>query len=533
MQIERYRIETEIGRGATATVYRAYDTVAGRYVALKLLHRKFSNDYNVRVRFVREAKIIAQLHHPAIIPILHAAQVGNDLFLVMPLLTGGSLADRLNRGPLSTMEILSVMGRIAPALDYAHNHPQKVIHRDVKPANILFDESGQAYLSDFGVLKQMEERHTLLDMTLLGTPAYMSPEQLNTPRDVDPRTDIYSLGVILFQMLTGSIPYDGDSVMSIAVKHMTAPVPSLHSFGVSIPSNWQKMVNKAMAKKPEARYQTGDEMLAAIGALSRSTVRSESTDKQRRQAGIVIGIIGLALLAVAAILLATRRPDLQDTAPPSRPPAMSPESTVMISGVDSPTTTIGAPAKTATATAAATATQTAPAMSSPTLPPAATSAPVVQARSNVYTRTGPGIDYPIFGSLNRNQAVPVIGVAPNGYWYLVLLSDGRAAWVAASYVTSPQGDIPVAATIPPLPPEAGSGGQSTPATATAPAVEPPVAPIASPPPSATATPPPATATPPPATATPPPTTTATPVFGDPTASPTPGSGGIPTVTPQP
>lgn len=522
MQIERYRIETEIGRGATATVYRAYDTQAGRYVALKLLHRKFSNDYNVRVRFVREAKIIAQLHHPAIIPILHAAQVGNDLFLVMPLLTGGSLADRLNRGPLSTMEILSVMGRIAPALDYAHDHPQKVIHRDVKPANILFDESGQAYLSDFGVLKQVEERHTLLDTTLLGTPAYMSPEQLNTPRDVDPRTDIYSLGVILFQMLTGSIPYDGDSVMSIAVKHLTAPVPSLHSFGASIPSNWQKMVNKAMAKKPEARYQTGGEMLAAIGALSRSTARGGSTDKQRRRTGIVIGIIGLALLAVAAILLATRRPDLGDMAAPSRPPAMSPESTVMISGVDSPTTTIDAPAKTATATAVATATQTASAMPSPTLPPAATNAPVVQARSNVYTRTGPGIDYPIFGSLNRNQAVPVIGVAPNGYWYLVLLSDGRAAWVAASYVTAPQGNIPVAATIPPLPPEAGSGGP-TPATTTAPTVEPPVAPIASPPP----------ATSPPTATPPPPTATATPGFGQSTPTPTPGSGGIPTVTPQP
>lgn len=463
MQIERYRIETELGRGATATVYKAYDTKADRYVALKMLHRQFSGDNTIRTRFVQEAKTIAQLNHPAIVPILHAAQVGEDLFLAMPLMTGGSLADRVARGPLPTIDTVNVMDRIASALDYAH--ARGIIHRDVKPANILFDEWGQAWLGDFGVLKQVESNFTMTGTGLIGTPVYMSPEQLNTPSQVDSRSDIYSLGVVLFQMLSGNVPFEGDSLLSIGMQHLNTPVPSLNKYVHELPPGWQAIVNKAMAKQPGDRYQTGAEMAAAIRDMvnQRATAASRSAPPAARGKSSRL-IIGGALAAVLLILIGGGA--LLMMRPKGSPAAAMPAATetVVATGEESPTT--GAEATAADAGAATTSAMTEPAATNtettaalpsetpvPTLTLVAPTVNpfLVQATTNVFMRSGPGTDFSIRGSLTSGQQVEVIARDSGEDWYLVKLGNGEFVWVSSTYLTSPGGGVPVAATIPASP----------------------------------------------------------------------------------
>lgn len=311
IQIERYRIETELGRGATAAVYKAYDTTANRYVALKLMHRQFSNDTIVRTRFVEEARIIAGLNHPAIIPILHAARAGENLFLVFPLMTS-SLADRLRQGPMTIVETIGVLNRIAPALDYAHEH--SLVHRDVKPANILFDEAGLAYLSDFGVIKKVGESFTMTGAGPIGTPAYMSPEQIEGKRELDSQSDIYSLGVVLFEMLSGHIPYDGDSSITVAMKHIRDPIPPLRATIKTLSPSWQEVINKAMAKRPEDRYRSGAEMLAEARDIVNRPAAPPRKFKQGaagrvgRVPAIVAGMVVILLLAAALVFAMNRRP---------------------------------------------------------------------------------------------------------------------------------------------------------------------------------------------------------------------------------
>jgi serine/threonine-protein kinase len=203
-KIGRYEIKNELGRGGMATVYHAHDPHFKRDVALKVLPREFLHDPTFRARFEREAQTIAQLEHPAIVPVYDFGEETGQPYIVMRYMSGGSLADRLRRESLATSEAARIVTRLAPALDEAHS--QGIVHRDLKPANILFDQRGDPYISDFGIAKLSQDSATFTGSAIVGTPAYMSPEQARGEKDLDGRSDIYALGVILFEMLTGKRP---------------------------------------------------------------------------------------------------------------------------------------------------------------------------------------------------------------------------------------------------------------------------------------------------------------------------------------
>ncbi|MDW8327943.1 MAG: serine/threonine-protein kinase, partial [Anaerolineales bacterium] len=189
-RIGRYKIKGELGRGGMATVFHGFDTRFKLEVAIKVLPREFLHDPAFHARFEREAQTIAALEHPAIVPVYDFGEEDGQPYIVMRLMTGGTLNDRLRRGPLTLAEAARIVNALAPALDEAH--ARGIIHRDLKPGNILFDRRGDPYISDFGIAKLSDSSAAFTGSGVLGTPAYMSPEQARGERDVDGRSDIYS-----------------------------------------------------------------------------------------------------------------------------------------------------------------------------------------------------------------------------------------------------------------------------------------------------------------------------------------------------
>ena len=246
-------------------VLRAYDPKFDRDVAIKVLHRKFSHNPKIRKRFLLEARTIAALDHPAIVPVFDAGQDDEFTYLVMRLMEGGTLHERIEKGALSLEEIRPIVDRVTAALDAAHD--QGIIHRDVKPENILFDRYGAAYLSDFGIVKIQDSDARLTQNQFIGTPAYMSPEQFSSRSVLDGRSDLYSLGAVLFEMITGELPYKGNTSVQLAMKHASAAVPRLHEHNPSLPIEAQTIISTAMAKSPDDRYPTGQALAAALDMM--------------------------------------------------------------------------------------------------------------------------------------------------------------------------------------------------------------------------------------------------------------------------
>jgi hypothetical protein len=261
--IGRYRIKAELGRGGMSTVYLAHDPRFERDVAIKLLPLELLHQPTFRRRFEREAKVVASLDHPAIVPVYDFGEEDGQPFLVMRFMTGGSLAERLKQGAISISESARIMAKLAPALDEVHVHG--VIHRDLKPSNVLFDQRNEPYISDFGTAK-LKYAHTKLTDTggAVGTPAYMSPEQIQGEAELDGRSDIYTLGVILFEMLTGKHPYQTNTPIAVAVKHMFEPVPNLQEMAPDLPTACQEVIVQAMAKQKEHRYRTAIDFANAL-----------------------------------------------------------------------------------------------------------------------------------------------------------------------------------------------------------------------------------------------------------------------------
>jgi serine/threonine-protein kinase len=231
----RYRIKSKLGQGGMSVVYHAFDPTFGRDVAIKVLPRETLIYPQFRRRFEREAKAIAYLEHPAIVPVYDFGEEDGQPYIVMRYMSGGSLSDRLRFGALSIDESAKIIARIAPALDAAHS--RGIVHRDIKPDNILFDQYATVFLSDFG-LAHLRESTGLISQTdpnIMGTPAYMSPEQVQGDREMDGRSDIYSLGVVFYQMLTGSMPYVGNTPASIMMMHLLNPVPKIRDRNVDLP----------------------------------------------------------------------------------------------------------------------------------------------------------------------------------------------------------------------------------------------------------------------------------------------------------
>lgn len=263
--IGRYEIIHELGKGGMAIVYLARDPYMKRQVAVKVLPRQFTFDPQFRARFHREAEAIAALEHPAIVPVYDYGEHDEQPYIVMRYMPGGSLADRMAKGRLPLDEIAALFDRLAAALDIAHG--RGMIHRDLKPGNILFDEWGGAYLSDFGIVKMTEASAAFTGTGIIGTPAYMSPEQAAAKKEVDGRSDVYSLGVVLFELLTGQLPYKADTPLGLALAHATEPIPDIRDFDKSLPPTSEAVVRKVLAKKPEDRYQTASALACAIAEL--------------------------------------------------------------------------------------------------------------------------------------------------------------------------------------------------------------------------------------------------------------------------
>lgn len=262
MNIGRYEVVQELGRGGMAIVYLARDPYIKRQVAVKVLPRQFTFDPQFRTRFQREAEVIATLEHGSIVPVYDYGEHEDQPFIVMRYMSGGTLADRLKDGPLPIPQIADLYQRIGAAVDYAHS--LGVIHRDIKPGNILFDSQGAPSLSDFGIAKIAEATGSLTGSGIIGTPDYMSPEQAQGEKNLDGRCDIYSLGVVLFQALTGELPYKADTPMGVVLAHITKPVPSLLESRPDLPPRFETVVRKSLDKDPDKRYQTASELTQAI-----------------------------------------------------------------------------------------------------------------------------------------------------------------------------------------------------------------------------------------------------------------------------
>ncbi len=248
-----YEIISRVGEGGMAAVYKAYDPKTDRYVAIKFLPEQYATDATLRERFEREARSIAKLGHPHILPLFAYGEDQNVPYMVMRLMETGTLADRMRQGSIPLSDISKILTQIASALDYAHENG--VVHRDVKPSNILLDKSGNAYLSDFGIARTVGSDGNLTGRNMMiGTPNYMSPEQCLGEEDIPPATDQYALGITLYETLSGRVPFVADTPMKTAWMHINDPLPPLRNLRPDIPAAIEACVEKALAKKADDRY---------------------------------------------------------------------------------------------------------------------------------------------------------------------------------------------------------------------------------------------------------------------------------------
>ncbi len=273
-KIGRYKIEKELGRGGMAVVYLATDPFMNREVALKVLPRQFTFDPQFRARFQREAQVIAKLDHPAIVPVYDFGEHEEQPFIVMRYMKGGSLADQLQEhGPFPVERVAEILKGIGSALDEAH--AKGIVHRDLKPGNILFDDRGDGFVADFGIVKMSEATIQYTGNAIIGTPGYMSPEQARGDEDVDGRSDIYSLGAIAYEMLTGKLPYQSDTPMGLVMKHILEPVPDLMAVRPDLPTTTGTVISTAMAKEPNMRYQSCIDIASALSESATVQIQKE------------------------------------------------------------------------------------------------------------------------------------------------------------------------------------------------------------------------------------------------------------------
>jgi eukaryotic-like serine/threonine-protein kinase len=277
----RYRLEARIGAGGMSTVYRALDETLERRVAIKLMHRELSSDSDELERFRREARAVAQLSHPHIVGVIDAGEDDGRPYIVFEYVEGETLKERIRRlGPLPIPEAVAYAIEIARALGAAH--ARHIVHRDVKPQNVLIDEEGSAKVTDFGIARTLDEEGLTADGRVIGTTDYVSPEQaLGHP--VTGQSDLYSLGIVLYEMLTGDVPFKGDSQVAVAMKHVREPLPDVQRTRPDISAALAAVVDRATAKDPAERYRDDAELIAdledalAIEAARAGNVTGEVT----------------------------------------------------------------------------------------------------------------------------------------------------------------------------------------------------------------------------------------------------------------
>jgi serine/threonine protein kinase len=314
----RYAIERELGRGGMATVYLARDLRHGRTVAIKLLQPEITTSLTAE-RFLREIQITAKLQHPNILGLFDSGAEDGLCYYVMPHVEGESLRDRLLWDKMLPVDgAVQVAIEVASALAYAHS--RGVVHRDIKPENILFS-AGHAIVADFGIARAVSEGQRSITAVgiPLGTPPYMSPEQAQGLENIDHRSDIYALGCMLFEMISGRPPYVGVSVGKVIQQHLMAPIPSLREHRPESPAAIDKILTRSLAKDRAGRYQTADEMVEALRMVAAATTLGRSMPEDAPApvqvptpaAGVPVPaapsgdrrlLIGVATLAIVAVL---------------------------------------------------------------------------------------------------------------------------------------------------------------------------------------------------------------------------------------
>src|SRR5436305_2559641 len=311
----RYRLEARIGAGGMSTVYRALDGTLQRQVALKLLNREVATDSDQLERFRREARAVAQLSHPHIVGVIDAGEDEGRPYIVFEYVEGETLKERIRRmGRLPISEAVTYAIEIARALGVAH--ARHIVHRDVKPQNVLIDEEGSAKVTDFGIARTLDEEGLTADGRVLGTTDYVSPEQaLGQP--VTGQSDLYSLGVVVYEMLTGDVPFKGENQVAVAMKHVREEMPDVQHKRPEISAALAAVVDTATAKRQEDRYANDAELIAdledvlaietaragSVGGEVTSVLRTLPSQTQRRvpfrvRHPAVTAVIALVILAL-------------------------------------------------------------------------------------------------------------------------------------------------------------------------------------------------------------------------------------------
>ncbi len=272
----RYRLEAKLGSGGMSTVYLARDETLDRSVAVKVMHREMSEQEDQLQRFRQEARAVAKLTHPNVVAVIDAGEDGGYPYIVFEYVKGETLKQRIGRvGALDTQEAIAYAIEVARGLSVAHS--RKMVHRDIKPQNVLIDEEGRAKLTDFGISRQLEQDGVTATGRVLGTTDYVAPEQA-MGKGVDPRSDIYSLGVVLYEMLVGQVPFHADSQVGVAMKHVNEELPDVQRRRPEASAAVALVVERATAKDPAERYQTVAEMIDDLEtALEVEAARAGST----------------------------------------------------------------------------------------------------------------------------------------------------------------------------------------------------------------------------------------------------------------
>jgi eukaryotic-like serine/threonine-protein kinase len=323
----RYELVELIGRGGMSSVWKAHDRLLDRTIAIKLLHEQFTLDEEYVERFRREARSVAQLSHPNIVTVIDRGEDEGRQYIVFEYVDGENLKQLIERsGPLPVRDALLLTLQMARALGFAHE--RGLIHRDVKPQNVLLSEDGQPKMTDFGIARSVDVEGVTITGTVLGTSEYIAPEQARGQR-VDALTDVYSLGVLLYELLAGRVPFQGESFVAIALRHVNEPAPSVLELRPDCPPRVGLAVERAMAKRPEQRFESMRELCAELEAclyeldssseeatmISRGPIAPprppRPARKRRRRVAIlwpiaavaaVIGVAGLAAFGTMALL---------------------------------------------------------------------------------------------------------------------------------------------------------------------------------------------------------------------------------------
>jgi len=325
---ERYELEEVVGHGGMSTVYRAHDSLLERNVALKVLHQQYNEDDDFVERFKREARSVAQLQHPNIVTVIDRGEEAGRQYIVFEFIDGENLKELVVRkGRLDLHDALEVALEVARGLAFAHDHG--LVHRDVKPQNVLLNGDGDAKVTDFGIARSLDVDHGVTQTgTILGTSNYIAPEQASG-QPVDAHTDVYSLGIVLYEMLTGELPFPGESFVAVAMKHMQEPAPNVLDVRGDLPLRVAELIDRALEKDPEHRFPTMDafaeEIEANLAELDRGedgavtiVVPAAQRPQQRRPRKrvsplpLLIGLVGALAIAAVVIGLLTFRGDGQN-----------------------------------------------------------------------------------------------------------------------------------------------------------------------------------------------------------------------------